>query len=883
MPKINEDLVAAVIRGTNKQSVEDHANEVEMAENGNNTRPTDTLLSLQPPSSPPSHHNNSHHEQPVTKRQRIDALNVYNDHHNHHHLLLHDSPEQVNNKLPGDSRVQTKNNNNNSNSNNNNNNCHNTSTSSITSSCSSSSSSSSTSALDETDNRQPLVQQQLFPSPEALAPTATQEFHQHSHLLKSTTTTAPLERTTSLEHLADLEIAQFQASLTKQCLCGVSERVLRRPFESHYVYATRPPDGGGGRPVRRIAPLAEWPTQKLVQLLSNLQLVFDVYLRQNAKGHICCRIMDVCDALVRNEQNLIDEIIDLGDDGDCNSFVQFLAGRVLSSFLVIAKDTDTHDHWMKRLIDNLFAFEHINYAAARKINFSLEIIRRIVEWKDVELHPLDEDGEGEEDDGEDGDEEGEGGASHRLPLPPLENNYFAAFYNSEMVQQQSSNASGSRQQPHPTPPPPQPPAEPGQCEIIHLTDSESFDTSNLKCIAIKHLENKWPALVKNMSTLILSHRNTTSCAESCVLTFLNLWESIISVHTNLSIVETLPFYAQLDKFEMLLLNEHLPSTIYKQMLTLFNEALCYGSTLALQDMLPEETCNLAHQIVRHVKDHRILDSLPRVSPENGVSFIGNRGPTVTYAPTSLTVEGTSTGGGVGMAPVDDSLGMDKTLLQKMVLLVLKSVAVTVKEIRSDSSDSSIDSSDYEAFQDMVLIERSIRDVMRKLEGFMKDTLEFHPESHFSKILIHLFEDQDDYLIEAMVCTLDVTVGISFRNNAFPELATMLSPVLTFLEFLRTVANSADLLLDLLVSNETCFLLYLLRFLKYVRFNWALFTGACRHSDTGVNCLDDTMSVLIRLRLQISRLVSRSLYPYDISPVLRLLESCEGMYEGNELS
>lgn len=631
----------------------------------------------------------------------------------------------------------------------------------------------------------------------------------------------------------------------------------------------------------------EWPTQKLVHLLSNLQLVFDVYLKQNAKGHICCRIMDVCDALVRNEQNLIDEIIDLCDYD--NNFVQFLAGRVLSSFLIIAKDTMTHDNWIKKLIDNLFSFEHINGAAARKINFSLEIIKRIVEWKDVELHPLDEDGEDDDEHGDEEDDEERGGP--RIPLPPLENNYFAAFYNSDMVGRSggsacsSSHARGSQQSPAADTAP-----GPGQCEIIHLTDSESFDTSNLKCIAIKNLENKWPALVKNMSTLILSNRNTHSnFAENCVLTFLNLWESIISVHTNLSIVETLPFYAQLDKFEMLLLNDHLPCTIYKQMLTLFNEALCYGSTLALQDMLPEETCNLAHQIVRHVKDHRILDTLPRVSPENHVSFIGNRGPTVTYERNSLTVEAqveTNTVSGAadgGPSMAIDHLGMDKTLLQKMVLLVLKSVAVTVKEIRSDSSDSSIDSSDYEAFQDMVLIERSIRDVMKKLESFMKNTLEFHPESHFSKILIHLFEDQDDYLIEAMVCTLDVTVGISFRNNAFPELVNMLSPVLTFLEFLRTISNSADLLLDLLVSNETCFLLYLLRFLKYVRFNWSLFTASCRNSDTGVNCLDDTMSVLIRLRLQISRLVSRSLYPYDISPVLRLLESCESMYEGNELS
>lgn len=857
MPKINEDIVAAIIRDNNK--LPDESTEVEMSEL-DNQHSVDTVTS---PPQPAMGHNN---EQPVSKRQRIEGLPVYNTNNN-------------NNTANGEgesspTKPQE----------------HESSSGRESSSSSSSSSTTSASgvAADETDRAPHQFAVPSDPvtavSPEFHLKTTTQSPYASSSSNSSLASLPDLERTVSHEHLVDIEITQFQSSLTKQCLCGVSERVLRRPFESHYVYQGRAQD----RSTRRIAPLNEWPTQKLVHLLSNLQLVFDVYLKQNAKGQICCRIMDVCDALVRNEQNLIDEIIDLCDHD--NNFVQFLAGRVLSSFLIIAKDTMTHDDWIKKLIDNLFSFEHINYASARKINFSLEIIKRIVEWKDVEVHPLDEDGAGEgEDEGEDGEGAAPADGSHRLPLPALENNYFAAYYNEEMVR--NSHGGGGATASGTTPnqrPPNQQPLEPGQCEIVHLTDSESFDTSNLKCIAIKNLENKWPALVKNMSTLILSNRNTTF-AENCVLTFLNLWESIISVHTNLSIVETLPFYAQLDKFEMLLLNDHLPSTIYKQMLTLFNEALCYGSTLALQDMLPEETCNLAHQIVRHVKDHRILDTLPRVSPENDVSFVGHRGDTVTYERTSFaeaevvrTNQGGGGGGG-GSSGLNDSLGMDKTLLQKMVLLVLKSVAVTVKEIRSDSSDSSIDSSDYEAFQDMVLIERSIRDVLKKLENFMKNTLEFHPESHFSKILIHLFEDQDDYLIEAMVCTLDVTVGISFRNNAFPELVNMLSPVLTFLEFLRTISNSADLLLDLLVSNETCFLLYLLRFLKYVRFNWSMFTASCRNSDTGVNCLDDTMSVLIRLRLQISRLVSRSLYPYDISPVLRLLESCEGMYEGNELS
>lgn len=683
------------------------------------------------------------------------------------------------------------------------------------------------------------------------------------------------------------DMAEFEDYLVKQCLCGVSERALRKPFESHYNH-----DING---FKRVANLSEWPTSKLLQFLSNLQLLFDVYLKQNSKGYICSRIMDVCDALIRNDHNLIDEIIELSNFN--NKYVQFLSGRVLASFLVIAKN-NMDDNWLKKLVDNLFVFERLDYLAVQKMHFSLEIIKRIVEWKDIDIHPLEDDA---------------GESVNMLQTarePSIETNYFAINFNNEYSGggsnignssagssssgngSLSSNSSSSVSSSQPSTSNSsvtnnyrntisqnssiQQPEIHNGCHIISLTDSESFDTTHLKCVTIKILENKWPALVKNMSSLISTHHEI-AMSESCILTFLCLWENIISVKANLSIVETLPFYAQLDKFE-LLLNQNLNCTIYTQMLSLFNEALCYGSTLALQDLLPEETCSLAHQIVRHVKDFRILDSLPRRQPENTVSLLGYKGTNIIYQEDSLEC--------VRNERNESNMGvhdMDKTILQKMVLLVLKSVAVTVKEIRSDSSDSSIDSADYDAFQDMVLIERSIRDVLKKLESFIKGALEFHPESHFSKILIHLFDDQDDHLIEAMVCTLDVTAGISFRNNAFPELVSMLNPVFTFLEFLKMITNSSDLLLDLLVSNETCFLLYLLRFLKYIRLNWSMFVASCQEFGMGTNTLDDAMSVLIRLRLQISRLVSKSLYPYDISPVLRLLESCECLYEGSELS
>lgn len=731
-------------------------------------------------------------------------------------------------------------------------------------------------------------------------------------------------------------LSLFQTQLTEhQCLCGLSEKILKIPFQYYSIKKNGKKcvknENGENEitkhetQVHYIKSLKHWPEDFLLKFLSNLQLLFHVYLRQNAKGNICGKIMEICDCLIRNEIAIFENLIELCNNTTTrkSNFINFVSSKIITYFLIIIKD-EIDQEWLKKIVDNLFTFEHLDYAAVRRINFSLDIIKCIIEWKDHDEHILEDD-------------DVNGFAVPTSTAPPLETNYFATYHHDGPSTSSSTSSSAlpsyltsshhhqnqnphlqqqqQQQQHHHNTNPSQSGRSSGHnspipsngCHFVQLTDSESFDTTHIKCITIKKLENKWPALVKNISTLITelctanfrqqmnrstSNNNNNTLtrlnnAENCILTFIALWESIISVKNNLSVIETLPFFSHLVNFE-LLLNQNLPCTIFKQMLQLFNEALCYGSTLALQDLLPEETCSLAHQIVRHVKDYRILESMPRQtnnhlageSDENVRTLIGQNCESVVISPHSFDTRlpataSTENGGG--------SVTFDKSLLQKMTLLVLKSVAVSVKEIRSDSSDSSIDSTDYEAFQEMMLIERSIRDVLKKLESFIKNTLEFHPESHFSKILIHLFDDQDDYLIESMVCTLDVTSCISFRNNAFPELVAMLNPVYTFLEFLKMTSNSSDFLLDLLVSNETCFLLYLLRFLKYIRINWTMFEQSCRDCGMGNNTLDDTMTVMTRLRFKIGRLVSKSLYPYDIAPVLRLLESCENLYEGNELS
>lgn len=88
--------------------------------------------------------------------------------------------------------------------------------------------------------------------------------------------------------------------------------------------------------------------------------------------------------------------------------------------------------------------------------------------------------------------------------------------------------------------------------------------------------------------------------------------------------------------------------------------------------------------MRSVKDWRLLDLLP---------FRGGSG---------------RFGGGQGNG--------DRPLLQKMALLVLKSVAVTVKETRYESSsDSSVGSEADDVDADMAVIERSIREVKLELK------------------------------------------------------------------------------------------------------------------------------------------------------------------------
>jgi hypothetical protein len=258
----------------------------------------------------------------------------------------------------------------------------------------------------------------------------------------------------------------------------------------------------------------------------------------------------------------------------------------------------------------------------------------------------------------------------------------------------------------------------------------------LKGSVIRALGKHWNVIVTYFHAALTLAQSATSLHSEDIfplVSFLSLWQSTISVKANVSVLDSKPFYSRMEAL-LPIMTPSLDPIIWREMINLFNEVLCYGSTLALQDFLPDEPCNLAHLVIRHVRVERLLDRAPFQTAQNCTS--------------------------------------NRSLMQKLVLLVLKAVAVTVKETRSESSSlesesnsesghsdplRSEDSEDLHA--DMTVILRSIKQVFRIVDVRIKAWLPFHPETTLSEWMVKMFHDQDDSLIETMLCSLDINNGL----------------------------------------------------------------------------------------------------------------------------
>ena len=333
------------------------------------------------------------------------------------------------------------------------------------------------------------------------------------------------------------------------------------------------------------------------------------------------------------------------------------------------------------------------------------------------------------------------------------------------------------------------------------------------------------------------------------LTCLTLWKSLVDVKSNMTLFQAREFVSSVKHLIDKIPNESDP-LIKRKWLEIFNEVLCYGSTLGIQSDVPSEVSEISHQIVRQAKTISMEDF---VVPEVYLGLAGNR----------------------ILEDSEEDKVPDLVVLQGLILVHLKSMALLVREAQccssSDESDSSLSSrgssSIAEEDREMKMIEKTVVQVLQKLKIWINETLGLPSSNSLNSGIVTLFNEQDDGLIEALLCLLDTHSGLQFGSYSARmtlieeetnENLDFFNPIDAFDEFLQNISHDSSVILDFLVSNETCFLLYFLRMLKYLN---KLKSGG--HTTV--------LTTLKKVQFSIKKLTDKSLFPYDIKPVLKQLE------------
>ena len=106
----------------------------------------------------------------------------------------------------------------------------------------------------------------------------------------------------------------------------------------------------------------------------------------------------------------------------------------------------------------------------------------------------------------------------------------------------------------------------------------------------------------------------------------------------------------------------------------------------------------------------------------------------------------------------------------------------------------------------------------------------------------------------------------------------LSPHLLFADMSRLLSFDHSVLLDWLSSNETQFLLYYLKYLKYLASDFQAYLADVKH-----DCASSVMLMLHQLSVSVKKLRSKDLFPFEIKPLLKVMHAVETLAESNDIN
>ncbi|XP_006900127.1 PREDICTED: protein Lines homolog [Elephantulus edwardii] len=185
-------------------------------------------------------------------------------------------------------------------------------------------------------------------------------------------------------------------------------------------------------------------------------------------------------------------------------------------------------------------------------------------------------------------------------------------------------------------------------------------------------------------------------------------------------------------------------------------------------------------------------------------------------------------GGENTQPGKDSnSGLDHVTLRAAALVLIKSLEIRVQNCPSPKE-----------------IQVDLQRYMSELLNFLKPYLQPFPRLHSPcEWLSRIFIEQDDDMLEAAKALLEVYLKLSRECCLTTDNSTQekqmwnhhthengYNPHCIFLFFLKSIGFDSTVLLDFLISSETCFLEYFVKYLKLLQKDWYNFFTICKYFD-----------------------------------------------------
>uniref|UniRef100_A0A3P8RJL7 Lines homolog 1 n=1 Tax=Amphiprion percula TaxID=161767 RepID=A0A3P8RJL7_AMPPE len=186
---------------------------------------------------------------------------------------------------------------------------------------------------------------------------------------------------------------------------------------------------------------------------------------------------------------------------------------------------------------------------------------------------------------------------------------------------------------------------------------------------------------------------------------------------------------------------------------------------------------------------------------------------------SVQVEPAAFFGGIRCTKMmgDEGQKPDCVMLRAVSLIVLKSIELHIQTTGTKGADGATEVDGH----------------LQSLWGFLRRYCNQLTEvTHLCCWISLLFGEQDDDMMEAAKAALSIFLSHRLHSGlddgaAFAAAcASGCNPHCHFVLLLQSVSFDHSILLDFLISVETCFLEYFLRYLKYLRDNWQSFIAAC---------------------------------------------------------